>query len=82
MGNKKFKSTCPLINKRKLINEKVIEGCVTAFGLLKYKNKEFILTWFDGGLIEVYDSLNLEKIAYDKNMDCPYVRYIGQLIDN
>jgi hypothetical protein len=82
MGNKKFKSTCPLINKRKLINQKVIEGEVTAFGLLKYKNKEFILTGFYGGMIEVYDSLNLEKVAYNKNEDSTYVRYVGQLIDN
>ena len=82
MGNKKFKSTCPLINKRKLINQKVIECEVTAFGLLKYKNKEFILTGFYGGIIEVYDSLNLEKVAYDKNEDSTYVRYVGQLTDN
>jgi len=83
MGNKEFKSTCPLIDKRKLINEKVIEDCeVTTFGLIKYKNKEFIIIGFSGGMIEVYDSLNLEKVAYDKNTDCTYVRYVGQLVDN
>ena len=83
MGNKKFRSTCPLIDKRKQINEKVIEeGQVTAFGLLKYKNKEFILTGFYGGKVEVYDSLNLEKVAYDKISYCTYVRYVGQLTDN
>jgi hypothetical protein len=82
MGNKKFKSTCPLIDKRKLINQKVVEGDVTAFGLLKYKNKEFILIGFYGGMIEVYDSLNLKKVAFDKNEDCTYVRYVGQLTDN
>ena len=83
MGNKNFKSTWPLIDKRKLINEKVIkEGIVASFGLLKYKNKEFILIGYFGGMIEVYDSLNLEKIAYDENLDCMNVRYIGQLIDN
>jgi len=60
MGNKNFKSTWPLIDKRKLINEKVIkEGIVASFGLLKYKNKEFILIGYFGGMIEVYDSLNL-----------------------
>ena len=78
MGNKKFRSTCPLIDKRKQINEKVIEeGRVTAFGLLKYKDKEFILTGFTGGKIEVYDSLNLEIVAYDKMSYCTYVRYVG-----
>ena len=82
MGNKKFKSTCPLIDKRKLINQKIIEGQVTAFGLLKYKNKEFILTGLSGGMIEVYDSSNLEKVAFDKNEYCSYVRYVGQLADN
>ena len=82
MGNKKFKSTCPLIDKRKLINQKVIEGDVTAFGLFKYKNKEFILTGFYGGMIEIYDSLNLEKVAYDSKAICTYVRYVGQLVDN
>ena len=82
MGNKKFQSTCPLIDKRKLINEKVIEGTVTAFGLLTYKNKEFLLIGFYGGLIEVYDTLNLEKVASDKNICYSYVRYVGQLIDN
>jgi len=83
MGNKNFKSTWPLIDKRKLINEKIIkEGIVASFGLLKYKNKEFILIGYFGGMIEVYDSLNLEKIAYDENLDCMNVRYIGQLIDN
>ena len=82
MGNKKFKSTCPLIDKRKLINQKIIEGQVTAFGLLKYKNKEFILTGLSGGMIEVYDSSNLEKVAFDKNEYCSYVRYVGQLTDN
>jgi len=60
MGNKNFKSTWPLIDKRKLINEKIIkEGIVASFGLLKYKNKEFILIGYFGGMIEVYDSLNL-----------------------
>ena len=82
MGNKKFKSICPLIDKRKLINQKEIEGQVTAFGLLKYKNKEFILTGLSGGMIEVYDSSNLEKVAFDKNEYCSYVRYVGQLTDN
>ena len=87
MGNKKFKSTCPLINKRKLRNEKVVEGNITAFGLLRYKNKEFILTGlycagFNNSKIEIYDSLNLEKVANIRNMDSNYVRYIGQLKDN
>ena len=82
MGNKKFQSTCPLIDKRKLINKKVIEGNVTAFGLLKYKNKEFILIGLYDGMVEVYDSWNLEKIANDKNIGYSYVRYVGQLIDN
>ena len=87
MGNKKFKSTCPLINKRKLKNEKVVEGNITAFGLLKYKNKEFILTGFycagfSSSKIEIYDSLNLEKVANIRNIDSNYVRYIGQLKDN
>ena len=83
MENKEFGSTCPLIDKRKLINEKIIEESqITALGLLKYKNKEFIIIGFYGGKIEVYDSLNLEKVAYDKNIDCTCVRDIGQLIDN
>ena len=66
MGNKKFKSTCPLIDKRKLINQKIIEGQVTAFGLLKYKNKEFILTGLSGGMIEVYDYQIWKKLLLIK----------------
>ena len=87
MGNKifkkKYESTCPLINERKLIVENNFSGMISGLCVINYKGKEYILILDLRGTINIYESEHLELVVSEKNsFGFQYYTYIGTLFSN
>ena len=73
---------CPLIDKRKIVNEKkIVNNMISALGVIKYKSKEFICIGYTYGKFEIFECDTLKSVV-EENDEIhlnEYLRYIGQL---